>query len=374
MPAVGSFGNINVPGQQPVASSNGAVQRAVPFVRAAYKARLAGPPQSVVLGAAVQNMSIVIPTVGGWNRRIGLQVVCTTAANAAAVTFAADGPFNVCTQILLSDAARKQLILWTNGYYGYLANNFGGYKTFKMDASTRGYSVTTGAVGAGGSFTFDMLLPQECARDGICSYPNMDSSQRLTVDLTINANANIYGVAPTNPGTLVVTPIVYYYTKPAAANAANAAQETVPPGAGSVQFWRTQSFVLSSGNNLVPVQLSGRYIRNILAIFTDGSDVRSDTVRPTSVRAELDNNLIFDSTTLDWDADIYRTFGIDTPTGLIPLLLGTTDPDGIGGNEWGDDWWYTTTSSQLTLKFSAGAAGKLYLLLNEVEAQGDIFR
>jgi len=364
-----------VAGSAPTPSSNGqAVARAVPFVRAANKCRQTGEARSVTLGTAVQNMSLVIPAVGGWNRRIVLQVSCVTSGNSATVTFAADGPFNVLSQILFKDSAQKQLVLFTNGYYAYLMNNFGGYKPFKMDASTRGYSAVTGAGGTGGSFTFFLVLPQECSRDGICSYPNMDASQRLSIDLTININTAVYGTAPTAAGVLTVTPVVYYYSKPAASNARSEAQETIPPGAGSVQFWRTANYVLASGNNIINVNLSGRYLRNILAVFTDASDVRSDTVRPTTIRAELDNNMIFDSGIMDWDADIYRSLGIDTPTGFVPLLLGTTDPDGIQGAEWADDWWSTSTSSQLSLKFSAGAAGKLYLLLNEVEAQGEIFR
>lgn len=351
-----------------------AVARAVPFVRGANKARIEGTAATVTLGAAVQNVSLVIPAVGGWNRRIVLKVVCTTAANAAAVTFAADGPFNVLSQILLKDAAQKQLALFTNGYYAYLMNNFGGYKPFRMDASTRGYSAVTGAVGTGGSFTFYLTLPQECARDGFAVYPNMDASQRLSVDLTVSASTTPYGVAPTTPGTVVITPIVWYYTNPAPVDARGQAQETVPPGVGSVQFWRTVTTPLSAGNQVITTNLSGRYLRNIIAVFTDGSDVRSDTVRPTTYRLELDNNLICDANTGDLDADVYRTLQLDTPTGVIPLLLGTTDPDGIQGAEWGDDWWASSTSSQLVTKFSAGAAGKLYLLLNEVEVKGDIFR
>ena len=366
---------LNIPGSAPQAASGGnAVARAVPFVRAANKCRVTGESKVVSIGTAVQNVSLVVPAIGGWNRRVVLQVTCVTATNVAAVAFAADAPFNALSQILFKDSAQKQLVLFTNGYYAYLMNNFGGYKTFRMDSSTRAYTAITGTGATGGSFTFFLILPQECSRDGICSYPNMDASQRLTIDLTVNTTASIYTTPPTNPGTLTITPVVYYYSKPAATNAQGAAQETTPPGVGSVQFWRTAQYVLASGNNIVTVNLSGRYLRNIIAIFTDASDVRSDTVRPTTVRAELDNNLIFDSGTQDWDADIFRTFGIDTATGMFPVLLGTTDPDGIQGSEWADDWWSTSTSSQLVLKFTAGAAGKMYLLLNEVEAQGEIFR
>ncbi len=367
---------LNVPGMTPqVPASGGAsVARPVSFVRAAIKARVQGESKSVTMGTAVQNMSLVLPSVGGWNRRIVLQVVNVTAGNAAAVAFAADAPFNVLSQILFKDAAQKQLVLFTNGYYAYLMNNFGGYKPFRMDLSTRAYAAVTGAVATGGSFTFYLTIPQEIARDGIGTYPNMDASQRLTIDLTINTNASLYTVAPTTPGTLTVTPIVWYYTNPAPVNAAGEAQETIPVGAGSISFWRTQQYVLSSGNNIVTIPLSGRYLRNVFGVFTDGSDVRSDTVRPTTMRLEVDNNLFFDAITGDLDSDVYRTTGLDTPTGFYPMSLGTTDPDGIQGAEWGDDWWLTSTSSQLVLKFSAGAAGKLYLITNELELKGNVFR
>lgn len=354
---------------------NGAVARAVPFVRAAMKSRQSVAAQSVTLGSAVQNLSFVIPAVGGWNRRIVLRVAAVSAGNSANVTAAADGPYNVFTNILLKDAAQKQLNLFTNGYHAYLMNQFGGYKPFKLDGSTRGFStIETGTGATGGSFTFYLTLPFECARDGFASYPNMDASQRLTLDLTINALTNVYGTDPNGTVTLTVTPVVYYYAKPAQVNAQGLAQETVPPAAGSVQFWRTVNYVLASGENIITTNLSGRYLRNIIAVFTDGSDVRSDTVRPSSVRLELDNNLVFDAPTLDLDLDIYRTFQIDTPTGVSAYLLGTQDPDGLALNEWGDDWWSTSTSSQLVAKFSTGASGKLYLLLNEIELEGEFLR
>lgn len=365
---------INIPGQTVVPQGSQAVARPVSFVRAAIKARVQGESKAVTLGTAVQNVSLVLPAVGGWNRRIVLQVVCVTAGNAAAVTFAADGPFNVLSQILFKDAAQKQLVLFTNGYYAYLMNNFGGYKPFRMDASTRAYAAVTGAVATGGSFTFYLSIPQEIARDGIGTYPNMDASQRLSIDLTVNTNASIYGTPPTTPGTLTITPIVWYYTNPAPVSASGEAQETIPVGAGSISFWRTSQYVLASGNNIVTIPLSGRYLRNVFAIFTDVSDVRSDSVRPTTVRVELDNNLISDAITGDLDSDTYRSLQLDNPTGFMPIMFGTTDPDGIQGAEWADDWWLTSTSSQLVLKFSAGAAGKLYLITNEVEVKGNIFR
>jgi hypothetical protein len=344
-----------------------------PFVRAAMRARFASTPQQVTLSAAVQTMQLVIPAIGGWNRWIELQVVNTTAGNAAATTFAADGPFNVFTQVVLQDAGQKPLFI-LRGFDSYIAENIGGYHLFAIDNAATGYSATTGAGATGGSFSFSLYIPQELARDGIGSYPNMDASQRLTIALTININANIYGTAPTNPGTLVVTPIVHYYTRPAEVSAMGVPQEVTPAGAGTVQYWRELVAVIASGQNVTTFNLSGRYVRNAWALFTDGSDVRSNTVKPTSLRVELDNNLVFDTTSASFDAFSGKFLGIANVTGLIPFHLGALDPDNVQGSEWADSWWQSATSSQLVLKYSAGASGKLYLILNEVEPVGNVFR
>lgn len=350
------------------------VTRVVPFSRAALKARQAAPTQQVTLSAAAQSMSHVVPAIGGWNRWIALEVVCTTAGNSAAVTFAVDGPYNVFTNVLLKDASQKQL-LSMRGIDLYLMNLFGGYRPFaNLAGDTRSFSAVTGTGATGGSFSFVVILPQECAREAIGAYPNMDSSQRLTIDLSINLNANIYGTPPTTPGTLVVRPVVYYYRKPAATNVKGEPQQDTPSGAGTMQYWRSQTISLDSGENIRTINLSGRYIRNAFGIFTTASDVRSDTVRPSIQRWELDNELLVDSSTLEWDSEVYKRFGLVTPTGFSPIWIGTSDPDGFPGAEWADDWLPTATSSQLVGKFTTGAAGKLFLLLNEIEPNGEVFR
>jgi hypothetical protein len=345
----------------------------VPFVRAALRSRFASTSQSLTLGTAVQTQQHVIPAIGGWNRWIELQVANVTAANAAAVAFAADAPFNVFTQIVLQDAGQKPLFI-LRGFDSYVAENIGGYHLFAIDNAATGYTVVTGAVATGGSFNFSIYIPQELARDGIGSYPNMDASQRLTIALTVNLNANLYTVAPTTPGTLTVTPIVHYYARPAEVSADGQPQETTPAGAGTVQYWRSQVATVNSGANVTTFNLSGRYLRNCWALFTDGSDVRSNTVKPTSMRVELDNNLVFDIPTTAFDSYSGKFLGIANVTGLIPFHLGALDPDNVQGSEWADSWWKTATSSQLVLKYTAGAAGKLYLLMNEVEPVGSVFR
>lgn len=354
--------------------SNQAPTAATPFVRAALRSRFASTPQSTLLSAAVASQSHVIPAIGGWNRWIELIVNCVTSANAAAVTFAADGPWNVITQLTLKDAGQKPLFQ-LRGFDAYQAELLGGYHTFGPDIAASGFTAVTGAVGTGGSFSFSIYIPQEFGRDGIGAYPNMDASQRLTVDIAINANANIYGVAPTTPGTVTITPVVHYYSRPSEIDSDGTPQETVPPGAGTVQYWRELTQIVASGANINTFNLSGRYLRNALALFTDGSDVRSNTVKPTSLRVELDNGLVYDIPTTSFDAYTGKYFGFANATGLIPILLGTLDPNGApSGHEWGDSYWKTATSSQLVLKYTAGAAGKLYLILNEVEPVGSIFR
>ncbi len=372
------------PSQAPAASpaGNGKTRAPlVPFVRASTWARYTGTPQVVVLGAAPQTMNFVIPATNGWARRIGLLVQQVDAANVAAVTYAANAPWNVFTNVLFTDAGQQQLIN-LRGYDLYLVNLYGGYLPFAPDTVSAGFYLSTAVgPGDGGSFTFELILPIELGRDGIGSLPNMDANQRYNLTLSINTQALIYGVLPTNAGTLTVTPIVYYYTKPDAVNARGRPAETTPQGAGTIQFWRSQVIPVPLGQNQFPVPQSGRYVRNMFGVFETAAGVRSDVVKPTTGTIQLmrDNNFIYDVPFLDLQSDLARHFGIAQaaapPVGFVPFHIGTYDPDGTPGGEWGDSFVETSTASQFQFRFVTGAAGNLFLLSNEVQAPDDtIFR
>jgi hypothetical protein len=351
----------------------GAQGYVVPFTRAAKQAVYAGQKLNQTLSTAAQSMPHTIPMVGGWNRWISLLIEAVTAGNSANVAFQTDAPYNLIQQVLLKDAGQKSLYM-LQGYRAYLSEYLGGYHLFDIAAGSGINLGTTGTGATGGSFKYMLNIYAEFGRDGIGSYPNMDSSRRLNLDLTLAPSTDVYSTAPTNQPTIYVTPIVHYYTRPGQVDANGRAQRDEPQGRGTIQFWRELSQTVDNGANVKEFTLSGRYIRNAWLLFLNTSDVRSNTVRPTDIRIELDNTPLYDGPVDDIIMNTYAYFGRNMPTGLVPLLLGTLDPDGSAGREWGDDWWSTATSSQLRLKFTAGAAGKVFLILNEVEPVGAIFR
>ena len=351
----------------PAAQAAQGIGGAIRFSRAAVRSQFTGPTISSTMGANGVNQQHILPMINGWNRRIALIVSVATVTNTATVAAAADAPWNLFTQITLRDA-KQTLKFQLRGYDAFVQETYGGYHPFITTNDTDGYvALTTGAGATAPTGSFVLEIPHEFSRDGLGVEPNMDSSQRFQLDLSINTKANVWTTPSDGTTTISVTPVIHYYAKPPAVDADGNANETMPPLAGSVQFWREQTIVLASGVNIVTVPLSGRYLRNVIGMFTDASDVRSNTVRPDTMRVELDNQFIFEIPRQDRAAWLWKRFGIASQTGMYPLLLGTLAPDGLQGSEWTDEYWRTSTASQLVLKFTAGAAGKLYLMLNELQ-------
>lgn len=364
---------------RPVAGGGDAAgaARLVPFVRAAQKAVMRGEEKSgIVLGASTQNVDITLQATGGWMRKVTLMVECTTAANAAAVTFAADGPWNVLQNVIFRDAAQNNILQLT-GYELHLANLFGAYTSYPGYNSARSYSAVAGVgAGLGGSFRFFVDIPMEFAREALGCLANQDASSRYQISLSINQNSAIYGTPPTSPGTLKITPIISYYQRPPQIDAHGRACDDKPRWGGAMQYWRTIVTNLVAGDNVIIHPLSGRYLRNVWLVTTTAGDARDDTVMPVNFQVELDNTTLQIEPRVYRDNFIYRSFGVDAPTGVYLLHTGTLDPDGVPIGEWGDQYLETTLASALTIRATTGAAGKGRLVLNEImpPAGQDIFR
>ncbi len=339
----------------------------VRFSRGAKRCRLSGSPIMSTMGAAAVNQQHSIPVTNGWNRRIALLVSVATTGNSATVALAADSPWNLFSQITVRDA-KQNLRYQLRGYSAYVAELFGGYHLYKTDGDTDAYTpLTTGSGATAPTGSFVLEIPHEFGREGLGVEPNADSSQKYTIDLAINPLATAFGTAPNGTTTITVQPIVHFYQKPPAVDGAGNSIETTPPMAGAVQYWREQTIIVSSGANIIPVNASGRMLRNMIAVFTDGSDVRSNTVRPDLMRVDQDNNTLIDIPRADMAAWLYKRWGYVSPTGVYPIWLGTLSPDIVPGGEWVDELIETSTASQFVFRFTAGAAGKLYLMLNELQ-------
>jgi hypothetical protein len=351
-----------------------AVAAMVPFTRGALKCIEIGTAQASTLGTSAVIQQHVLPMVNGWDRRWLLDVVVASSGNSATVALGPDAPWALFSQVNKNDN-RQQLLYQLRGYDAFLAHSLGGYAVFPLTGDSDSYTaLTTGGGATAGSGRFILPIPDEFGREGWGAWPNMDSSQRRTINISLAplATAGLFATPPNGTVTATVTPICVYYARPPAIDAESQPVADRPDMAGSISYWREEVPIVSAGDNVITLRMTGRKIRTAYALFTTAADVRSNSVRPTNMRCELDSAKIFDTSFASVASDLYVRTGIVLPTGLWPLNIGTLMPDGIQGQEYPDGYWTTSNGSQLVLKFTTSTAGKLYFIVNEVVFAGPL--
>ena len=313
----------------------------------------------------------------------GFYIVATGTGGAASVTVTAneDAPWSLFNNILFSDVNGTP-IMNLDGYSAYLAALYGGYRVFRPDSSTYAYSAVATGASASGNFKFILPVFCEFSRDGMGSLPNMDASAAYRLQLVENPSTGgggFYGTAPnTTVPTVSITLELLGRAKPAAKDAFNNSQVTVPPAPGTVQYWTLQQFPVLSGTNTVIFNRVGNIIRNHILIFRASSDgtratAESGGVVPTVLEMDWDAGQRYVQNVASLRESSYQITGIDAPNGVIPLL-NTADADYLYGAEYGEDWLPTVGSTKLQLKFTSTAAGTLYVLTNDiVPGAGDVY-
>lgn len=359
-------------------SNNGAEPqgKVVPFIRAAGKGYLESESKTILLGTAVQTTDISIPATGGWLRRVDLMCELISTGNAATVTAAADGPFSAIAQAALKDPQQVLLHNMT-GYESYILDTWGGFHLFPLDGSAASFAATTTGAGAtAGSGKFLLPINSEFGREALGVLAIQDSGARYTLTLSVGSLAQIYGATPPNGAVnLKITPTIVHYMKPNPIDARQRAAQPRPTWDGTLRYTRTLQQSVDVGEFTRIFTMSGRFLRNVILLWRDAAtDARSDTVMPDKLTVEYDNQQLQVISEVARDAEVFRVFGKDPPTGVFPLVLGTTDPDGNQGGEWGDFYLPTTPASQIVVRGTAGAAGKLLMMLDEVVPVGDILR
>lgn len=363
----------NVPSAPASAAQSAAGQAPVmlvPFARAAKPHSEQGPTQSQASWTAIFQQQFSIPTYG-FLREVDLTTTASGGVNGAkTVATSADAPYNIYSNVLLTDVNGTPI--WNlSGYSSYLARLLGGYKIFRPDQSTYGFSaVSTGSSGTG-NFKLKTELPIEFAQDGLGCLPNMDASAQYRLTLTYLDPLTFFGGATANePGTLPSLSTLLeakYRSRPAASDAYGNPQETQPPAAGTIGYWSSQIFNLSSGSNTLQLARVGNVIRNHILVFRDSSGSRasadSSGVTPTVIEFDWDSGiryLVNVDTQRQWN---YEVLGFDVPAGVI--LFSNTHEGGLQGYEYGEEWLPTVGSTKLTIKFTNSAAGTLEVITND---------
>lgn len=255
----------------------------------------------------------------GFLRKIWIVIQCTTAGNAAAVTFAQNGPFNVIDTVQFLDTAQRPIFGPFDGYTVLCINKWGGYFNQNDPRADIVFSSTTGGGATGGSFTFILTIPLELVqRDGIGSLVNKNTAVPFKVKLRLSASATPYGVAPTTPGSVRVRMVQDNWWEPEAADPKGHPLSPTPPQVNTTQFWASNNYPLTAGN--VPgQQLStglGYPLRNLILMLVDASNSRAqgDADWPDPVTLTVEKNQLFQRSTILWQSRMGKAFDLNAGT------------------------------------------------------------
>lgn len=392
------------------APNRGAAPRpSVPFVRASAQ-HVEAPffDQTLTHTAAQQDLGVIEVPAYGYVRSIGVYVTVTTAANAAAVTFNADAPFNVLQNIQFNEPNGAQIGQWNDGYELYLANKWSGYAGPGLSNDPRAnplYTTLGGAVATGGSFAFYLRIPVELdLRSALGSLPNQAANATFRVRLAVAPLATVYGVSPTTGGQVRIRMIAETWDQPEVASG-GIVNQTVPPAVNTTQFWSRQVYNLGAGaNQTIRLTRVGNYIRSMVFILrTSGSRAG---VNAGNLWAGSGGNVTFylDSRPIQvinddlWRHRMWERSGgyggsiqATTATGVtatpnavetaygqddgVRVLDFCSDFDGNYGRENRDQWQPTLGSTRLEIQSNFGSltSGTLTVLTNDVALAGNVF-
>lgn len=369
-------------------NGNGAASKqavpTVPFTRASRKkSKQAFQLGPITLTAATQTLNPIQIPPGGYLSSVDVFVSCVTAANAAAVTFAADGPFNVFNYVDLRNSAGDSLIVPLNGYQIYLINKWGvlGVDPPNHDprAINRGFTAVTGAGATGGSFSFMVRIPLEIdPRDALCSVPNLAANKSYQLQFALSPNASIYGVAPTTPGAVTITGVMNYWSQPNQATTGGMTQEVAPLGNGSVSLWRLQPAVVAQGDRLTQLLNVGNVMRTIIFTLRTAAGARTSADWAATSQIILNDDVLLYKPSNFWTEQMARDYSYlsgaaDAFAGLDTGVFVVSDFNNQRGAVRADgprDQFlvtYNTTLLQLRSTSFGASASALEILTNELK-------
>lgn len=365
---------------QGAAATNGAA--ALPELRftAGALSRVEGPhfDQTIVPGATAQPYNLMEIPTGGWERTIFLLVSCTIASgNSAAVAFQPDAPWAALQEITFRDARGNTVIGPLTGFDLYLANKWLGYSFGTDLTNSPNFSATSGSGGTGGSFSFVLPIPLELiGRDAIGALANGASNTALRVNLTLAPSASIYSTAPTVLTGVRVRAFHEAWQQPEA-GAGGFAYRQSPIGAGTFHQITKTNYAYVASENRIALARKGNPIRGMAFVFRTAAAARTATpallgLNPFQLFYEGSDLLSMSEDLIRyrmWSTNINATSGFDT--GLL-VLDWASDFDGKVGSELREQWLKTQPGSRLEVRFTAGVAGNLDVITDEVVPAGDL--
>lgn len=324
----------------------------------------------------------------GWLAGIWWLFQMTVAGNAATVTFTGDDPFSLIFKVTFKDVGNREVFGPLTGYEWFTVNKWGGYFPGNPDPRNpaNGFSTTAGSGGSGGSFTFLMFLPLEIVyRDTLGEIENKSSSSSYTVEIFVDATANIYGTAPTAAATMSLRTRANLigYTEPEGADAYGRPLSQNPPAAGTVQYWASETFVATAGTQKYNQQNGiGYSIRNIDYVAYDNANstrATGQTDWPDPATLTFGKVQLFQRPVLMWQNLMARWFGLTAagpdatlaPENGVFTVPFNRDFDTVAGSELRNGYLVTRAGNVLQLQGTFALAANVHILTNYIVPPGN---
>lgn len=332
----------------------------IPFRRATtYRAQEIGQTGPIATIATQQNVEMTVEG-SGYIYGIDIDVQGVTAGNAAAVTFAEDGPYSAIPSVIFRDVQGELVNL--DGYSLYLLNLYGAYLPWLLNTSqdTRIYQAVTGGGATGGSFRFHLWVPVGTnLRDLIGLLGNQDRAMRYQLRTDIAPTAQIYGVAPTNAPQVTIQRTYHSFAVPGTTNANGARQEQVPPKFGVLHYsTKNRNASAPQGGSTVNHYLArlGNTIRLLILVFrSNGTRANAEANMPSRISFKLGDVPIFTETVAHRRMLMFKRYGWDAPAGVL-VYDAISDFYTQAGAELGEDYWWTNglVNAQFEITYPAG--------------------
>lgn len=347
----------------------------VPFRRATREHSELVNDQTYTMTVNPQNPAQGAISVPAYGYLRGLLITVVVTGGVAGTAFQEDGPWSVLQNIILSEPNGAAISQFNSGYELYLAAKWGGY--FGIGDDPR-QGIFTSAMP---NFQFQVYIPLELnQRDGLGSLPNQNAAAMFQLRYQVAGSGSVYTTTPTTQPTVQVTVEAMEYDQPQASSD-GMPNQTTPPAMNTTQFWSVQPYPVVAGANRIRLTRVGNYIRHWGFIFRAATRALGDTNWPVTTEIDIDARPLTFLRKLTWRQQMYQRYGYDALTldavnkqdsGVFWFDF-CHEFDGTVGFENRDGWLKTYGSTRAEVVITAGVAGTLTVLTNDVAIASNVF-
>ncbi len=350
--------------------------------------------QTISNAAANSFQPIQLPATG-FVRKISLFFTAAVTFASTGALVAGDAPFNLISNITVTDATGQAILQPISGYSLYLVNKYTSYgsmensnlpRAYQNPQSGPEYNLASTTTSGTASFRLDIDFEQDF-NTGYGCIPNLDSNASLQLKIDVNPYTVAWTGTTPSAQTISVR-VSQNYWAPVGNSVGQAPAMTQPVGFGDYIETRFETQTVSaSAENTVNVTNRGGLVKGIIAV-SRAAGVRTAYTAGSNVGLLLDNNAIDEGIPLEEQYDTMRRthgyIGTDLTTAYTPVTAGTLPGLDRGVMVWNfgtlsggrDSWLVTRVGSLLQLKLTPGASAttlELITLLAQVKDAGAFY-